>query len=377
MQLHDTCLQEGMPRSANGQIVASLGDLKVAQTLTKEGLRQQSNNSSHKKGFGRHTSGSTGEPTSVRLTKAELGRLLGVRDYCFRHYGIKLGEREARLWGRVDDSLKARIGDLLLNRETYNPGAADGVRQVKRLTETRAAYIYGYVSLLLEAARLMEANGWRPPKVSCIICTAEKILESQKRYLARIFNAPVVEEYGATEFDIIAFECKDWHLHLVNPWLIVEWVNGQCVITDVSRRSQYFIRYVIGDTLRLTRCACDGLGGRFVVEELEGRSANRFVHLSESKKFHASEFSQMINQYQNEYGDVFRFQIEQNDYTSFSMTVSPCPRKGQHHISDYLRENVKKKHNANIDIKVTVTADSGLLINKSGYFIQNIDQQHD
>ena len=97
--------------------------LMSSPPLSKDRFREQCAAEKISKGaaFGRHTAGTTGAPTNVALGRKDLSRMLAVRDYCLRHYGIKLGEREARVWGRPDKGWKGMIRNLVLNRSVFYP----------------------------------------------------------------------------------------------------------------------------------------------------------------------------------------------------------------------------------------------------------------
>ncbi|TDT39473.1 phenylacetate-CoA ligase [Halospina denitrificans] len=368
--LHDAC----------GGTISKLAEINRAPRMSKEVFREAAGGSEQQGSakqvgsrFARHTAGTTGAPTHITLNRTELGQMLGVRDYCFRHHGIRLGEAEARIWGRPDKGFKARLRDFLLNRRVYYPTGTLAETEVESLVKSQSDYIYGYASLILEAARLIEQKGWEPPPVRCVICTAETVLPSQKRYLEQVLKAPVVEEYGATEFDIIAFECREGHRHLVNPWLVVEAGDGQCLISDVSRKSQSIVRYELGDALTLRVGSCALLGSFKYIDQLEGRSINRFAYLSESEKFHSSEFANLIDDYQKEHNEIFRFRIEQRSHAKFLLSVYPCPSTGAKHLKEYICDSLYKKYNCKIILSVDMAPTSKSLNTKSGYFIQNLN----
>lgn len=375
----DRHLAENPLRDANGGSVTQLTQVEQAPRLSRQALREGAAASGQQEGaakaglrFARHTAGTTGAPTHLTLNRTELSRMLGVRDYCFLHYSIRLGEAEARIWGQPDAGLKARLRDFLLNRRIYYPGGQGAEAEVRSLVQSRPAYIYGYSSLILEAARIIEEKGWQPPTLRCVICTAETVLPSQKRYMERIFQAPVAEEYGATEFDIVAFECQEGHRHLVNPWLVVEEDDGQALVTDLSRASQSFVRYELGDALSLCDGGCGLLGGAWYVDELEGRSINRFAYISETEKFHSVRFAQIVNAYQKQFDDSFSFTVGQENYGCFTVSTSPRPRHGAGHLVEYIKAELESELGKSLSIEA---ARAWALQDgeKRGYFLQRME----
>lgn len=376
----DQLLAHNRPLNSLDAEVCGLEALRSSPTLSKKQLRHQvttARGTIGKSRFGRHTAGTTGEPTQVSLDRKELARMLGVREYCFRHYGLKLGQREARLWGRPEAGVKSWLKNFVMNRRVFHPVGPEAKDEVIALLKWKPDYLYGYASLLLEAAQLLESMGieFDPPK--CVVCTAESILPAQKAYIARVFKAPVAEEYGSTEFDVIAFECTEGHRHLVNPWVLIEGSedNG-CLVTDVSRTSQSLVRYELGDHVNLSNSGCGLLGDNQVIHQLEGRSINRFAYLSKNEKFHALEFARAVDRYQSMSGEVFEFTVWQYQYGCFVVETSSSPQKGMLDLTDFISEYIYGIVGEKVNITAASEKKSSGASGKKGYFIQAMEPGH-
>lgn len=342
-------------------------EIKKMPIMTKQHLKADFDVNAR---FHRHTAGTTGEPTDIFLNSRELGLMLGVRSYCLSHYGIRLGDREARLWGRPDSGIKSSVKNFILNRKVFDPTVKDQVKEVLRMISWKPDYIYGYSSLVLEAANIVYESGLKVGRLKGVICTAETILPSQKNFIKNMFGCPVIEEYGSTEFDIIAFECLCGHRHLVNPWLFVEEVNNDIVITDISRETQKLIRYNVGDSGQLGSSGCKLLGSDVYLEEINGRSINGIAFSKTGDPFHSVEFARAIEAYMEFYQERFKFRIVQKELDGFSIGVSPCPKMGEEHLTGYLTEAIRK----NTGFEVVFEIDHDFLAGKSHakkcYFIQ-------
>ena len=370
----DELLSQNRPLNSKGEHVTGLDDLKSAPTLTKKQLRAQTLKNKDKNGaasFGRHTAGTTGEPTHVFLNRQELARMLGIRDYCFRHYGLKLGQREARLWSRPESGFKSWIKNFVMNRRFFYTADSQAKTEVAELVKWQPDYLYGYSSLLLEAAKAIDGMNlkFQPPK--CVVCTAESILPAQKAFISRVFRAPVAEEYGSTEFDVIAFECHHGHRHLVNPWLIVETGQESGFISDVVRVSQNIIRYSLGDSFLVKDSYCRVLGDQKYIKELKGRTIDQIFFISNIEKIHITVFSRLFDRYFFEHSDVFSFQMEQREFASLQVVVDELPVKGLTHLRDFLALKILKEVGTKIEVSVHV----GVLRKtgqKRSYFIQKM-----
>lgn len=374
-------LARNRPLNSAGVEMSGLETLTSSPSMSKKQLCNQSmkgQGKSGKSGFGRHTAGTTGEPTQVTLNRKELAQMLGVRDYCFRHYGLKLGQREARLWGRPDAGVKSRLKNFVMNRRVFHPVGPAAKDEVADLLSWEPDYLYGYASLLLEAAQILAKMDieFHPPK--CVVCTAESILPAQKAYISRAFKAPVAEEYGSTEFDVIAFECAEGHRHLVNPWVLVEYTEDKgCLVTDVSRTSQNLVRYELGDYVSLESSGCTLLGGTEVIRQLEGRSINRFAYLLKNEKFHALEFARAVNRYQLISGEAFEFTVYQHQYGRFILETSISPKKGRLDLSAFISEYLYRVVGVRVNITPTNEGINRGSHKKKGYFVQSMDLDHD
>ena len=297
--------------------------------------------------------------------------MLGVRDYCLRHYDLNLGQREARLWGRPESGVKSWAKNFVMNRRVFYPVGARAEQEVTELISWRPDYLYGYSSLLLEAAKVLDGMDleFDPPR--CVISTAESILPTQKEFISRVFKAPVAEEYGSTEFDVIAFECSKGHRHLVNPWLIVEDVEENGVISDLSRVSQNLIRYELGDSFSIKNSVCRILGDERYIDQLHGRTIDSFFFVNESEKVHEIFLSRLFDRYFGENDDVFSFQMKQHEYAYLEVVIDLPPLKGIEHLRSFLEREVAKISGTSIDVQVQVEnfLQSG---QKRNYFIQNM-----
>lgn len=96
------------------------------------------------------------------------------------------------------------------------------------------------------------------------------------------FGCQVIDEYGASEFMNIAFECAHGKLHLNSDWAWLEPVDEKyrpvpagtpsatVLLTNLANRVQPFIRYDLGDSVTMSPrpCRC---GSAFPVLHVEGR----------------------------------------------------------------------------------------------------------
>ncbi|WP_338354867.1 CoF synthetase [uncultured Marinobacter sp.] len=374
LRVLDRLLAQNRPLNSSGEEVAGLDSLRSSPTLSKrqlQALTSKNQRKNEKVSFGRHTAGTTGDPAHVSLNRKELAQMLGVRDYCLRHYGLALGQREARLWGRAEAGFKSSIKNFLMNRRIFHPVGPQAENELVALSKWRPDYLYGYSSLLLEAAKILDRMDIQFEAPRCVICTAESILPTQKAFISKVFKAPVAEEYGSTEFDVIAFECVNGHRHLVNPWLIVEEDKENGVISDVSRMTQNLVRYEQGDYFTKLDSDCQNLGSTVYLEELHGRTIDLFFYINQEEKVHIISIARIFDCYFNDNDDIFSFQLEQNTYSVLEVNIDKEPAIGLDGLNVFIEMGVREITGASVTVRISIRKYREQPT-KRNYFIQNM-----
>jgi phenylacetate-coenzyme A ligase PaaK-like adenylate-forming protein len=113
----------------------------------------------------------------------------------------------------------------------------------------------------------------------------EQLSEAQRQHVTRSFGCTVRNNYGASEFFTIAWQCEAGTLHVNDDWVVLEPVDEQqravppgelshgVLLTNLANRVQPLIRYRLDDRVRVLRerCAC---GSHFTAIEVQGRMAD-------------------------------------------------------------------------------------------------------
>lgn len=371
----NSALKRSMPKDSNDVAIRSLSALESAPLLTKHALNQVTRCKQQPPlAISRFTSGTSGTRTQVFINREELGRMLAVRDYCFRHYGVKLGEREARLWGGRNFSAASRIKDWLLHRKTFCVTDQSLKNVVRDLKNWCPDYVYGYSSCILSLARYIIDFEIKVPDVRLVVCTAEQVLPAHKKVIKQAFKAAVVEEYGLTEFDIVSFEDSNGDLRLVNPWLVVESQEDVLMVTDTLRTSQSLVRYDTGDIGNIRQIPSEGFGGPGIIRGLQGRIGNRIVYGEDQKVFHASEISRAMNAFFIESGEVFDFIVVQKTPGRCEMHASVEPVGGLEGLCRWVTKDLTQRTLVTIAIVPGSVAKLDQFKGKRSYFIQYFQQ---
>lgn len=183
------------------------------------------------------------------------------------------GTRELDVWGRPFDSKQAEwIGKFkmgMLNKKIlscFELGDHQLDAKMPELIRYNPEVIYSYTTGVGRLAEYLweKYGGDGPLKPRVVIITSEMLLEPHRLAMVGAFGAEPVNEYGAVEGGIIAFQCPEGNWHLFADNLIVEIVdpdqegNGKVVITPLANRAMPLVRYEIGDIGRFAggKCSC-------------------------------------------------------------------------------------------------------------------------
>ncbi|USG64257.1 phenylacetate--CoA ligase family protein [Brevibacillus ruminantium] len=245
------------------------------------------------------TGGSTGEPTRFFLDRPTVERYEAARWLGLSWYGIQIGDPSVMIWGspielNQREALRYQLKERWLkNRliisayELEEKRIAEHLRTIRRF---RPAYLYGYASAFALFAELMLQKGLSLDiPLKAVISTAETLHEHQRKVITEAFGAPVVNEYGARDGGIIAYQCPAGRMHAFSENCFLEVVDpvsgkqvpigeaGALLVTDLYNRVMPRLRYQLGDMLALSaeNCSC-GINYP-VLKEIDGRVDDMFV----------------------------------------------------------------------------------------------------
>lgn len=219
--------------------------------------------------FKNKTSGSSGDPFIFAKDKYAHAITWASIIYRFGWYGVDFNESyQARFYGIPLDFLgyvKERIKDFLGKRYRFSIfDLSDKVLEnvLKKFEQKKFNYINGYTSSIVLFAKFLQQKNiilsQVCPTLKVCMVTSEMLFEEDKVLMEKQFGIPVVNEYGASELDLIAFQNPNDEWQVNAETLFVEIVDenhqslpygqeGKVVITSLYNKAHPFIRYDIGD----------------------------------------------------------------------------------------------------------------------------------
>lgn len=226
-------------------------------------------------------------------------------------------------------------------------------RVVKKLNRMQPKALYSYPSMMeLLADEAVKGN--LKIHVEEVVCASEKLTEKARAYIEEVFHCKAKSIYGCTEGGNLGCDCNCHHLHLNNPYAILEPVDennnpvpiGQkahkILLTNLANDVVPIIRYEVMDNVIIHQDPCP-CGNPAPWMEIEGRSTSSLLHFSNGAQIVPVVLYFLIETMDS----LRRFQIvlHEDDRLEFRAVFMPGVDRREvfHQVEDkilgYLREN--------------------------------------
>jgi phenylacetate-CoA ligase len=171
--------------------------------------------------------------------------------------------------------------------------------------------LYGYSSAIYLLALQALETGLTTDSLKLVVMTSEAITQDMRDTVQRAFHTNVVEEYGAAECPVIAYEDKEHNLRVRDDLVIVETLPSESnhyriIISVLNNPSFPLLRYDIGDlTDKRLIPADDGFG---ILGHVVGRRNDLLISRSGQPVYLSPSWLPYVIGQQN---SVKRFRIHQ------------------------------------------------------------------
>ena len=245
-----------------------------------------------------NSGGSTGRPLQFYMDRYTVEYYEAARWRGLALYGISPGSRCLMIWGNPFDldklgQKKFRLSERYLKNRRIIPAYGLKPEAMKEhialMRRYRPEYIYGYAGALALFSRLMLEQGLQPGiRLKAVVSTSETLRPDDREIIKQAFGSPVVNEYGARDGGIIAYECPKGGLHLSAENLIPEVVDmqtheplpigsrGLLAVTDLHNFVQPRLRYLLNDEVSLAAEPCPCGMATPCLQEIYGREDDIF-----------------------------------------------------------------------------------------------------
>jgi len=283
------------------------------------------------------TSGSSGDP--FVFAKDKFSHALTWTNIIkrFGWFGIDFNSSlQARFYGIPLDFIgntKERLKDFLKNSYRFPIfDLSDAVLEtvLVKFQNKKFDYINGYTSSIVLFAKFLQKKNIVLtsvcPTLKCCVVTSEMLFEEDKLLMEKQFGVAVINEYGASELDLIAFQNPQGEWQVNSETLFVEILDeennvlpngkeGRIVITSFYNKAHPFIRYDIGDVGVLDE---KSTFKKPILKKLIGRT-NDIAILPSGKKSPGLTFYYVTKSIIEDDGNVKEFVVKQTKIDTFDI----------------------------------------------------------
>lgn len=313
------------------------------------------------------TSGSTGDPFVFAKDKWCHALTWAIIMDRFSWFGVDFNfSKQARFYGIPLDGkgrFKERLKDRFSKRHRFSVfDLSDEAFEVclKKFRSSPFDYINGYTSAIVQFAKFLKLKNIVLtvicPTLKVCIVTSEMLFEDDKALIEEQFGVPVVNEYGASELDLIAFQNPNGELQLNSETLYIEVLDedgnilpkgeeGRVVITSLYNKAHPFIRYDIGDTGVISE---KSTVRKPILKKLVGRT-NDIALLPSGKKAAGLTFYYVTKSIIEDDGNVKEFIIEQLSLDHFKISYVSANALSQAKM-EIIRKEMENYLESGIDI---------------------------
>ncbi|MFG6685362.1 phenylacetate--CoA ligase family protein [Mariniflexile sp. HNIBRBA6329] len=320
-------------------------DWSSIPVMTKRQLQQPlserlSDGFSKKNVYINKTSGSSGDP--FIFAKDKFCHALTWAGFVDRYNWFDLDfntSKQARFYGiplNKTGYYKERFKDFLSKRyrfSVFDLGDAQLEKNLNIFKNIKFDYINGYTSSIVQFAKYLQRNNMvlntMCPTLKACIVTSEMLFEEDKILLETQLGIPIINEYGAAELGLIAFQntknewivnTEDLYVEILdeNNRVLPYGEEGRVVITSFYNKAHPFIRYDLGDIGKLSK---ESTPNKPILETLVGRT-NDIVKLPSGKKSAGLTFYYVTKTVIEDGGNVKEFIIEQLKLDTFKISYS-------------------------------------------------------
>lgn len=287
-------------------------------------------------------------------------------EYRSKFYGIKPQDRSCYFYLYPDFCDEGTARDPQCSRKDLGFSMLglnrDRVEKIyKVMCEYEPKWILMQPSIaMIFADYICESGAKEIPSLEYVELTGEWVTEKQRRKIENAFHCKTVNIYGSYEMNVIAYECPEGHLHLLEDNVLAEimdgkkvlseGVEGDVVVTSLHNSTMPFVRYMLGDRgdIFSQKCSC-GHPGRII--KLTKAKKNDLVRMEKDIDIPPYEFTYALQCVMDCMGtEILQYQVEQTGYFSFIVTVVTKDKKllentnMQEDFNDIFKDNILHEH---------------------------------
>jgi phenylacetate-CoA ligase len=284
------------------------------------------------------TSGSTGQPLTIRRTWAEQ-KVTALRAL-YAHFREGLRPTDMRVAvslsrrreGQRRSAPKRLLSPLGIGRGRHVDCALPREEIMRRLRRLRPDHLGGYAGVIADLAARSTPADREAIRPRMVAVNSELLTPGMRQTITDVFGVEPFDRYGCHELGLLAWECREAHgLHLGRFGTICEILSdgrparagetGRLIGTSLYCAAMPFIRYDTGDAVTFAgnRCRC---GARVpALSHIDGRTIH-FFPLPGGDRLHAYE---IVKPLKASAPWMLQFQIVQEGPRAITVRLVPRP----------------------------------------------------
>lgn len=310
----------------------SLDDLNSIPILTKSKAREvrdKLDNPYYAKGaFKMRTSGSTGEPFQVNVSR---NAWVMEQAVIWRHWswsGYRLRDKMAIIRSYVPGEGASLIKkDPIRNFIYFSPFHLNDENisyYLQEMIKMKIKVVRGYPSSVLALANFVNKTGHQIPKLKQVLVASELLTDQDRSSIERAFDVKVTNHYGLAEVCVMMGDCNAHNgLHNYDEYGYVELLDTdekdikQIIGTNLHNLATPLIRYDTGDLAKMDSNAGSSCKHNLnTVSNIIGRR-DQYIFTSEGYKIPTVNFYTMFEEFQ----DIEKWQIIQKSLDELEVIV--------------------------------------------------------
>lgn len=306
--------------------------------LQKSLSKRLSKGYSKRKCYINKTSGSSGKPFIFAKDKFCHALSWAIFMDRYKWYDVDLSSsKQARFYGiplNKAGHYKERLKDVLSNRfrfSVFDLSKRAFIKNVRAFKDNPFHYINGYTSAIVQFAKYLKEENLILksicPTLEVCIITSEMLFEDDRLLLEQQLGIPVINEYGAAELGLIAFQgiFSEWIINSEDLYVEILDDNntplpygetGRIVVTSLYNKAHPFIRYELGDIGSLSK---KSTLRKPILQSLQGRTSD-VIKLPSGKTAAGLTFYYITKSIINDRANVKEFVIDQEKLDTFKIT---------------------------------------------------------
>ncbi len=241
------------------------------------------------------SSGSSGRPFQIRRSWLEQNVLYVARVRSLRSYGIRRGERAVNILNPKtvharDNKIVGRALKTLglTTKQQRLSIHLDPETIAREVRACRPAMLSGYPNMLARVSEALARDPMPEPSIRVALTGAESLTPELRRTIESRLGAPVRDQYGSNECNLMAWECSHGGpLHTSDDTVIVEVVaadgapvapgeTGEVLVTALHSFAMPLVRFRIGDLAMQGAAQCECGAPFATIRSVQGRMLDMF-----------------------------------------------------------------------------------------------------